>query len=74
MEITIKSPREVFMADKQREIRDAYMSGVKMSDIEVKMKFAPSLVLRNLIMNDVKRIKSSIQTECEKSLKKVSCL
>lgn len=74
MEITIKSPREVFMADKQREIRDAYMSGVKMSDIEIKMKFAPSPILRNLIMNDVKRIKSNIQTECKKSLKKVSCL
>lgn len=74
MEITIKSPRDVFMADKQREIRDAYMSGVKMADIKIKMKFIPGPELTNLIMNDVKRIKSSIQTECEKSLKKVSCL
>ena len=63
MEIMINSPREVFTADKQREIKDAYISGIKMADIEIKMKFAPSLALRNLIMNDVKRIKTNIEKE-----------
>jgi len=67
MEITIKSPRDVFMADKQREIRDAYMSGVKMSDITIRMKFIPGPDLESLIMNDVKRIKKHIIDEVEKS-------